>query len=263
MILSSQTIAARSFEERVDAAAEAGYTGIGLRPKDYQRARASGLSDADMCALLDDRGITVVEHQALRDWAGGDGRASEEELFAVADALGGTYVIALAAELPASYQVVAERLAHLADRAAAHGLTVALEFMPWSDIHDAATSWNLVRMSEHPGAGVLVDSWHFFRGKGRLEQLRIIPPERVVAVHLADADAAVVGTLPEDTISRRRVPGEGDLPLVDFVRTLDETGVHVDFAVEVLSEEQRALPAMQAALLAADGARRTIASARA
>jgi sugar phosphate isomerase/epimerase len=81
-------------------------------------------------------------------------------------------------------------------------------------------------------------------------------------VHLADDDAQVVGTLLEDTISRRRVPGEGALPLVDFIRTLEAVGAGVEVAVEVLSDEQRALPAREAARRAADGARRVIASAR-
>lgn len=263
MILSSQTIATESFDERVRAAADAGFTGIGLRPKDYVRARADGLSDTDMRMILADNGVEVVEHQALRDWASGEGRAAEDELFAVADALGGTYVIAIAVDLPDGREAAAERLAGLAGRAAERGLVAALEFLPWSEVDDPEAAWDVVRMSGHPSAGVLVDAWHLFRGSGTLDQVRTIPPERIAAVHLADADDEILGSLPEDTISRRRVPGAGDLPLVDFVRTLDAIGVRIDFAVEVLSDEQRALPARDAARRAADGARRTIASARA
>ena len=263
MILSSQTIATELFEERVHAAAAAGCTGIGLRPKDYTRAREAGLSDDDMRALLAGAGVEVVEHQALRDWASdGGGREAEEELFAVADALGGDYVIAIASSMPVVGASVAPRLADLADRAAEHELRVALEFLPWSPVSDAATAWSLVQAADRPNLGVLVDAWHLFRGSGDLEQLRAIPGDRVAAVHLADADDEVCGTLLEDTVSHRRVPGEGSLPLVDFVRALDEIGVDVDYAVEVLSREQRDLPPDEAARRAVDGARRVIASAR-
>lgn len=257
MILSSQTIATASFAEGIDAAAAAGFTGIGLRPKDYDRARTSGLSDADLRALLGSHGIAVVEHQALRAWATGP-TAAEDELLAVADALGGTYVIAVAAELPDRDEAAAQ-LARLATRAAEHGLLVALEFMPWSDVRDARTAWEIVHACGHPSAGILVDAWHHFRGGGSVEQLRDIPPERVIAAHLADADAHVVGTLLEDTISRRRIPGEGDLPLVDFVRAFE---AETEIAVEVLSDEQRALPPREAARRAGDGARRVIEAAR-
>lgn len=260
MILSSQTIATSSFEERVEAAAAAGFTRIGLRSRDYARARAAGLTDGDLRALLAAHGLEVAEHQALREWTAGP-TAAEEELFAVADALGGAYAIAIVEKL-AEPEAAAEQLARLAARAAEHGLVVALEFMPWSDVRDATAAWELVRACGHPSAGVLVDTWHFFRGGGTLEELRSVPRERIVAVHLADADAQVVGTLLEDTISRRRVPGEGALPLVDFIRTLEAIGADVEVAVEVLSDEQRALPAREAARRAADGARRVIASAR-
>lgn len=260
MILSSQTIATTSFRERVEAAAAAGFSGLGLRPKDYARARAEELTDRDLRALLATHGLAVVEHQALRDWATGP-TSAEDELFAVADALGGTYVIATATTLPEPDEA-ARQLARLAARAAEHGLVVALEFMPWSDVRDARSACELVEACGHPSAGILVDSWHTFRGGGALSDLHALSPESVVAVHLADADEDVIGTLAEDTLSRRRIPGEGDLPLVDFVRALDDARVIVDIAVEVLSDEQRSLTAREAARRAADGASRVIASAR-
>lgn len=223
MILSSQTIATESFEERVLAAAGAGCSGIGLRPKDYARARAAGLSDDDMRALLAEHGLVVAELQALRNWVNGDD-GEAEALYAVADALGGRYVIAIAPELPEGHGAAAERLAAVADEAAGHRLTVALEFIPWTGVPDAPSAWELVQAADRTNLGVLVDAWHLFRGSGGLDQLRAIPGERIVAVHLADADADVVGTLLEDTISRRRVPGDGAFPLVDFVRTSTRSG---------------------------------------
>jgi sugar phosphate isomerase/epimerase len=264
MILSAQTISTESFEDRVRAAAGADCSGIGIRPRDYGRARIAGLTDADMRAVLSEHAVEVVEHQALRKWAYPDdrGRTDEDDLWAIADALGGGYVIAITAEIPDTREAVAMRLAALAGRAAEHGLDVALEFLPWTDVPDAATAWELVAAADRPNVGVLVDAWHLFRGTGDLGQVRAIPADRIVAVHLADADAEVVGTLPEDTISRRRIPGEGALPLVELVRALDEIGSRPRYAVEVLSDEQRALPASDAARRAADGARRVLEGAR-
>ena len=79
---------------------------------------------------------------------------------------------------------------------------------------------------------------------------------------MCDADDEVVGTLQEDTYFRRRLPGEGAFPLVDFVRALHEMGVRVPYAVEVLSDELRGLPPPEAARLAIDATRRVLAAAR-
>jgi sugar phosphate isomerase/epimerase len=268
LILSVQTLTTDSFEERVAAAAATGCAGIGMRWVAYEAARAAGTTDEDMRAVLAHHGVEVAEYEVLRHWAYDDeerrelGRVDEERMWSMVDALGGRHAIVIAAELPDPAEVVAERLSALADRAAEHGVVVALEFLPWTEVADAATAWELVRLAGHPNAGVLVDSWHFYRGAADESQVRTIPPEKIVAVHIDDADAAPVGTLLEDTLQRRRVPGQGAFPLVDYVRMLDETGVRVPYSVEVMSDEFATLPAAEAARRAVDGTRRVFAAAR-
>jgi sugar phosphate isomerase/epimerase len=264
LILSAQTIATDSFEERVRAAAESGCAGIGLRWVDYERA---GEPDAEVRAVLAGHGVAVAEYEVLRHWAYDDeraerGRTTEEQVWRMADAFGGRHVIAIASEFPGPLELVAERLSALADRAAAHGLIAALEFLPWTEIPDAATAWEIVRLADHPQAGVLVDSWHLYRGAADERKVRAIPADRIVAVHIDDAGAEPVGTLLEDTLHRRRVPGEGVFPLVDYVRMLDEIGVSAPFGVEVLSDELHALPAVEAARRAVDATRAVLAAAR-
>lgn len=269
LILSAQTVATDSFDERVAAAAATGCAGIGLRPRDHAAALAAGASDAELRRILEGYGVEVAELEVLRHWAYDDeervakGRESEEQMWRIADALGARHVIAIAAELPRPVEQVAERLAALADRAAAHGVIVALEFLPWTDLADAPTAWEIVRLSGAANAGVLVDSWHLYRGNGDDREVRAVPPERIVALHIDDADELQVGTPLEDTLHRRRIPGEGAFPLLDYVRMLDEMGVQAPFGIEVLSDELRALPAAEAAQRAVDATRRVLAEARA
>ena len=49
------------FEDRVIAAKEAGYEGIGLRAETYVDALNEGLHDEDILAILDKHGIKVTE----------------------------------------------------------------------------------------------------------------------------------------------------------------------------------------------------------
>jgi hypothetical protein len=51
LVLCAGTIPRASFRERVAAARAGGFDGISLRLGDYARARAEGLSDADIRAM--------------------------------------------------------------------------------------------------------------------------------------------------------------------------------------------------------------------
>ena len=46
---------------------------------------------------------------------------------------------------------------------------------------------------------------------------------------------------------RRRLPGEGSFDLQSFIRLIDEIGVAAPMAIEVISDEQAALPLDEAA----------------
>ena len=57
------------FEDRVIAAKEAGYEGIGLRAETYVDALNEGLHDEDILAILDKHGIKVTEVEYIVQWA--------------------------------------------------------------------------------------------------------------------------------------------------------------------------------------------------
>jgi sugar phosphate isomerase/epimerase len=257
-----------SFAERVAAAAAAGFAGIGLQVEDYGACRDGGLSDADLRAILDDHRVRVVELEFVFGWARADERSTwarrmEERLYAAADALGARHLnvgdIDPAGDFP-PLDAVAERFAAVCDRAAAHGLLVAIEFLPWTDIPDVRTAWEIARRAGRPNGGLLVDAWHYFRGAGNEAALRAVPAGRIVAVQLDDADAPS-GAPYEDTL-RRRLPGEGTFDLVGLVRLLDDIGVDVPVSVEIISPEHAARPLAEAARRAHDTTRAVLARAR-
>lgn len=266
LVMATQTAPHAWFRERVAAAAAAGFTGIGLRPADRQRALTEeGLTDGEMRVLLADHGLALVELEVLHGWAlsGADGQAAaqrEAELYELAEALGGRHLIANSM-LEGDLDDAAEHFAALCDRADDRGLQVALEFLPWTDIADAGVAWEIVRRADRDNGGVLVDSWHHYRGAADDDLVRAIPGDRIVAIQFDDADAEPVGTLLEDTLHRRRLPGEGAFDLVRFLRLLAETGTRAPIGVEVISDVQAARTPDEAARLAADATRRVLAEA--
>jgi sugar phosphate isomerase/epimerase len=189
----------------------------------------------------------------------------EQDLFALADATGARQLnvgsIEPLGSLP-PIEAVGARFTALCERAAAHGLQVALEFMPWTGIPGVALAWEVVRQAGAANAGVLVDTWHYFRGAADPAQLRAIPPDRIFGLQINDADREVVGALREDSLRRRRLPGRGSFDLTGFVRLMDELGVQAPYAVEVISDEQTALALDDAARSAFEATASVLKAAR-
>jgi sugar phosphate isomerase/epimerase len=256
-------------EQRAAAAAEGGFKYLGWLGDAYAAERAAGRSDADIRAILAHHGVAVAEVEFLWGWAtsadpGFDWHQQEANLFALADVVGARHVncgdvLPAGAMLP--LDAVVERFAGVCDRAAERGLLVGIEFLPWSDIPDAATAWEIARLAGRVNGGVLIDAWHYFRGAADPAQLEAIPPERVTLIQLTDAGPAQ-GDPMEDTSSRRRPPGEGELDLVGFLRLLDDRGVTAPISVEIFSNELDALHPAEAAKRSYEAARATLAEAR-
>lgn len=259
-----------SFEERVAAAAQAGFAAIGVAGEDYVAMRQGGASDRELRRILDDHGIAAAELEFLTNWwcddeRGRRSRELEDQFYAAADAFSARHLNVgspgMRGTLP-PLERVAEAFGTLCDRAARHDLIVAFEFLPWSDIPDAATAWKLVSAADRPNGGILIDTWHYFRGAADPAQIRAIPPERFCLIQFDDADARMQGDWMEDTTDYRRLPGEGAFDLTGFIRMLDAHGVEAPFSVEILSLEQRALPVPAAARRAHDSSRAAIMRAR-
>lgn len=235
------------FEERVAAAAAAGYTGIGLWFGDYVRMRADGRSDKDLRAVLDYHGLRVTEFEALRGWAAdGDvlatSRDQEQTIFHMADVLGPGGSFQILGPYPGSLEQAAEALARVCDRAAEHGLRAAIEFLPeMTNIPDAQSAWELARIADRSNAGLCVDSWHVFRGDAGVESLAGIPADRIFSVQINDGPTPRVhDDYYRDCTETRLPPGDGDFDLASFVRFIDRSGVAAPWAVEVLSTDLQA-----------------------
>jgi sugar phosphate isomerase/epimerase len=261
-----------AFAERAAAAAEAGFAGIGMLGDDYFAEREQGLTDSTAAAILADHGLELAEVEFLFDWSAGDdelarienARHLEERVWAVADAFGPRVVSVgelLPAEMLPPFAALADRFGALCDRAAEHGLLVALEFMPFCGIPDIAAGRALVEAVGRANAGLNVDSYHYFRGNPDPEVLRAVG-DRAFMIQLDDADAEVVGELFEDTMLRRRYPGEGSFELVDFLRILNDAGAPGPKSVEILSSDNQALAVEDAARRAHDTTRAVVDAAR-
>lgn len=252
----------RPFEERVRAAAQAGFAAMGLYIGDYQRLRAEGAKDADLRAILGHYGLRVVEIEALRGWSATGAeqdayRQTEREVFAMSDALGPGHHVQVIGPYTGTLDDAAQAFAGVCDRAAEHGLAAAIEFLPeMTNIPDAATAMQLVTNAGRPNGGICLDSWHHFRGANDDDMLRAIPAEHIFTVQFDDGPRQRVD--PDyytDCTQYREVPGDGDFDLPGFLRLLAEMGVRLPLSVEVMSAKLQTRPADEIARRLADATR--------
>ncbi len=265
-VLCGGTLLHATLDELAAAARSAGFEGVSLWPH-----HVAGRDPAEVREVLDDQRLALTELEPLLSWVPDPALPSgldpstvlgpEPAAFlALAQSLGATSVLAVdgfgsRAGLP----VVAEHFGALCDAAAERGLSVKLEFTPWSCIPDAATAHRVLRLADRANAGLVVDAWHHHRGARDLAQIAALPGELVHGIQLCDAAPEPAADLPGEAMRARRLPGEGAVDLPGLLRALASTGCRAPIGVEIFSQELNALPPAEAAHRAADATRRLLA----
>ncbi|MBV9557815.1 MAG: sugar phosphate isomerase/epimerase and 4-hydroxyphenylpyruvate domain-containing protein, partial [Pseudolabrys sp.] len=128
----------------------------------------------------------------------------------------------------------------LGERAAKRGMRVGFEALAWGrHINDYRDSWEVVRRADHPAVGLVLDSFHIFSRKTDIKPIRSIPADRIALVQLADAPWLDMDVL-QWSRHYRCFPGQGELPLVDFMEALLATGYDDELSLEIFNDEFRA-----------------------
>jgi sugar phosphate isomerase/epimerase len=136
-------------------------------------------------------------------------------------------------------------LREMADRASEHRVRVALEFQASAALgNNLQTAAALVDDVSHPHLGICLDSFHFYVGPSKTEDLGYLSAHNLAHVQLSDlADKPRELALDGDRI----IPGDGDLPLTTIVRHLQHIGYEGSISVELMNPQIWQIPALQIA----------------
>ena len=247
---------------QIRSAARAGFGAIG--PDSYSIAAfcAGGGRVEDLDEAIRSAGLRCFELPCLlidADAAGN--RERIEELLAFAKVLRPDFV-----QLNVDSQVdatVIDGLREAGDRFGAEDARLAIEYLPWlPEVRNIRSTRALLARAEVPGAGVLVDTWHWFRGGASLDQLRAIPGECIGSTQFNDAPVQSWENLVDETMAARLNPGEGAIPLVEVVQVLDEIGSTAPIGVEVFNKRHESMAAVEVGRDTADAMRRVLDAAR-
>jgi len=115
----------------------------------------------------------------------------------------------------------------LMEHGAKCGIRVNLEFALFTEVKTIGQACAFLGAIGRPDAGLLIDSLHWYRGGGVVEDLAAVPPEWLCYAQLCDAPAT--GPDPSDTAALLaeatddRLPmGQGALPLRALIDRLPD-----------------------------------------
>lgn len=234
-----------TLREKLEAISKAGFEAIEIFEQDFIADRGSPREVGDM---IRDFGLDITLFQPFRDFEGLTGplrvKAFDraERKFDLMQQLGTDLMLVCSSCHPQAIGGIdraAQDFQELGERAAQRGLRVGYEALAWgTHVNDHRDAWEIVRRADHPNIGLIVDSFHTLGGGVDPETIRRIPGDRIFFVQLADAPRIEMDLL---YWSRhfRSMPGEGDLPVTDFMRAVMATGYSGPISLEVFNDQFR------------------------
>jgi 4-hydroxyphenylpyruvate dioxygenase len=247
--------------EKLEAIAAARFKGVEIFENDLLSFNGT---PAEARRMIEGLGLETITFQPFRDFEGmpepqrSKVFARAERKFDVMQELGCDFLMVCSNVSPDSLGGIDRAAAdfrELGERAARRGMRVGFEALSWGrHIHDYRDAWEVVRRADHPAVGLVLDSFHVLARKTDLTAIRSIPKDRIVLVQMADAPK-----LDMDYLSWSRhyrcFPGQGDLPIDDFMLALHATGFDGLLSLEIFNDRFRAGSARSVAV---DGQRSLI-----
>jgi len=244
----------KELEDKFRIASEAGYSGMDLMYTDVEDFVQKGHDVRDIVSLMEKHELVITHLGFLGDWQfkngiplicrlHGAGDNSQDNLlersqqfFRNCAVLGCKCAIAIPAiEETGSIDEAVKNYRKLCDLAGEEEINVAFEFIGFArQMRDLKIAWEVVERTNRSNAGILFDTFHFYRGGSKIEHVKSIPKDKIFMVHINDAKDKDRERL---TDQDRVIPGQGVVPLKEILGALKEQGYEGYFSVEIFNED--------------------------
>ncbi|MBA2691254.1 MAG: sugar phosphate isomerase/epimerase [Rubrobacter sp.] len=224
--------------DMVEAASEAGFDSVGLRvsaatPEEEPWPMSPGSSMLDeTLRLMEDTGIRVLDVEVVR--LRPDTKREDYKGVLEAGARLGARYVTVNGDDP-DIERASETFAALVEDAKPYGLRPLIEAIPYTEVSSFEDSVRIAERSD--GGGILFDALHFRRFGGDIERLRGLDPSLIGYAQLCDGPLAAPESLPRpsalprglstegtdlqfESRAMRLLPGDGELPLAEFMAAL-------------------------------------------
>jgi sugar phosphate isomerase/epimerase len=232
------------FKDRVQAAARAGFTGIGIWHTDLEHI-LQYRTLKEMKKILDDNGMKHIELEFLTDWFLDGQRKSESDsrrkrLFEASEALHAKHVkVGDFYNESCPMPRIVESFAALCTEAKNYGATIGFEIMGCAMINNIKDAVTMVKTAGVDNGGLIIDIYQVANLGMTYAEISSIPLEYLVCVELND------GTLPgspDHDPSNRRFCGDGEYDIQGLIKCVKDMGYSGPWGVEVISEKLAPLP---------------------
>ncbi len=251
--LCTGTLGRVPWEDKARAASAAGFARLSIYGWEHRKLHERGWDDEAIVHLLDKLSLRVAEYDGvLMTMRSPDGA---EDAVAAAAALGARSITVLEHSdwQPGEHlDQAAATLAEIADQAAEHGILALIEPFAWSPLDDHRVAAKIVERADRANAGLLLDTWHLWRGPERGQVDPAIDPAMIKAIQIGDTGPDPVGQptpeeIAEECIHRRLMPGDGHGNIAGLLADLVGRGVDAPVAIEVFSDELNARDSVETA----------------
>ena len=245
----------------VQTGAAAGFDAVGLRimPPFPTDRIVPVIGDAALQrrirAAMRDTGVGILDVEAFWLFPETDVMAWRPTLDLAAE-LGARHVLTVGNDLDRGR--LAGNFARFCEEAAARGLRIMLEFIPYSALRSLQDAAGLLSEVRPADAGILVDAIHLSRSGGHPADLARHDPGLFTYAHLCDVPAALPppGGERDEARGGRLYPGEGGLWLDAFIAAFPPG---TPMAIEAPNTARAAaLPPEERARMAAEATRRLL-----
>ena len=243
-----------ALDEKLRTIAAAGFDAVEIFENDFTSFDGSARDVARMCG---DLGLRIAALQPFRDFEGMPEPQRSlafrriEKKFDLMGELGTDLLLVCSNVSPLALGGIdraADDFRELGERAAKRGLRVGFEALAWGRyVNDYRDAWEIVRRAGHPAIGIILDSFHTLAPGFPVGPIAAIPADRIFLVQLADAPQLDLDVL---SWSRhfRCFPGQGNLPVGDFMKAVEATGYKGPLSLEIFNDQFRAQSTKEVAL---------------
>jgi len=232
------------FKDRVQAAAKAGFTGIGIWHTDLEHI-LQYRTLKEMKKILDDNGIKHVELEFINDWFLDGARKAESDsrkkrLFEASETLYAKHIkVGDFYNSTSPMPHIIESFAALCTEAEKYGATIGFEIMGCAMIDNIQDALTMVETAGAKNGGLIIDIYQVVNLGMTYEEISRIPLKYLTNVELNDGTQP--GSLNHDP-SNRRFCGEGEYDIKGLINCVNNMGYTGPWAVEVISEKLAILP---------------------
>jgi len=236
------------FKERIEAAARAGFKGVGLWHADLEHVMKTR-SLKEMKKILDDNGMKYVEIEFLADWfLEGERRREADKrkklLFEAAAALGGRHIkVGDFFKTPVEMPHLIEEFARLCKEAESFGAKIAYELMPFCEIDSLAKARALCEGAKPKNGGIIFDLWHIVKLKIPYAEVWKFPQQYFLGVEINDGYLKPpTQDIAKEATDYRRFCGQGEFDVKGFTSLMPTSHYKGPVGIEVLWKDLRSWP---------------------